>query len=447
VSNLDHHNPAAVGLRLRSAVRAHWSVPLHRSTYLMTANLLVTLVSGVGFWMLAARLLSPAQIGAASAFVAPSTFLSIVFLLGANYGVLRFAREIEADHRLLFSAIWCSAVASAAGGALAAWLLLRLGVISPIAGSQPLSLLLYMLLVAAGTVWTVCESAFVGLRAPWQMLARNVGFALIRIVVLFPCAALGELGLVGSFAAGTGLAALLSLGLLRRHLRAPWPIFFTLRHAGLIEIVRFALPNHMLNLITNVPGMMLPLIALHLLGAEVNGFFAVAWTVTAILRSVLTAASATLLAEGARDEGVVGVRLARSIGFLLVVVAASALPMVLVPWLVLIPFGAAYAAANSVALRLFALSILPAVPTTVFVARERIRRRVRSISVLAIAQCVLSTALPYLGARLGGYVGFAFWYMVAQWALGVAVLPALAQPLAQGGSYWRLLKRLGGSRA
>ena len=41
------------------------------------------------------------------------------------------------------------------------------------------SLVLYALLVSGTTVWTVCEAAFVGLRAPWQMLARNIGFAVM----------------------------------------------------------------------------------------------------------------------------------------------------------------------------------------------------------------------------------------------------------------------------
>lgn len=440
--------PAATMLaRAAAAARSHWHVPLHRSTYLMSANLLVTLVSGVGFWLLAARLFSPTQIGVASAFVAPSTFLAIVFLFGANHGILRFAREIEADHRLLFSAIWCSAVASAFGSVIVAALLLLFGVINPIGGSHPISFVLYTLLVAAGTIWTICEAAFVALRAPWQMLARNTGFAILRIAVVLPFARLGEIGLVGSFALGTSVAALLSLDLLRRHLHATWPEFFTFWHAGLTAVVRFALPNHVLNLITNIPVMLLPLLIFHTFGAEISGFFSVVWTIVSVLRSVLTAGSATLLAEGARDEALVGARIGRSIGFLLAVVGIGTLPLVVAPQLVLLLFGSIYAQANSIALRLFAVSVLPAVFTTVFVAQERINRRLYGIAALSVAYCILSTILPILGAQAGGYIGLVTAYTAAQWILGIAVLPALFRTMAQAGLYRRLLKRLGGSRA
>lgn len=423
----------ATWARLWGAARAHWSVPLHRGTYVMTANLLVTLVSGVGFWLLASRMLSPAQIGIASAFLAPSNFLAIVFLLGANYGVLRFAREIEQDQRLLFGAIWLSAAASAFGSVISAMLILWLGIIRPIGGSPTLSIILYALLVASGTIWTVAECGFVGLRAPWQMLARNVGFGLVRIAILVPFAYLGEVGLTLSFAIGTSLAALLSVDLLRRHLRTPWSIVFTFWHARLKEMIGFALPNHGVNLIASAPGMLLPLIVMQVLGAEINGFFAVAWTVASILRSVLTASSVTLLAEGARDHAAIGARLGRTLGFLFGIVGVAALPMALFPELVLLPFGAAYAQANSMALRLFALSLLPAVLTTVFMARERVKRRVRFIVALSVATCVLSTALPYYGALSGGYNGFAFWYFISQSVLGLAVVPALLRSIYRRG--------------
>lgn len=426
---------AATWVRLWDAARAHWSAPLHRSTYLMTANLLVTLVSGVGFWLLASRMLSPAQIGIASAFLAPSNFLAIVFLLGANYGVLRFAREIEQDQHLLFSAIWLSATASAIGSVVCAALILWSGVIRPIGGSSMLSIVLYALLVASSTIWTVCECGFVGLRAPWQMLVRNVGFGLVRIAILVPFAYLGEVGLVLSFAIGTCLAALLSVDLLRRHLHTPWTVLFTFWHARLKEMIGFALPNHLVNLISSAPGMMLPLIVMHVLGAEINVFFSVAWTMASILRSVLTASSVTLLAEGSRDHSTISSQLGRTLGFLFGIVGAASLPMVLFPELVLLPFGAAYAHANSMTLRLFALSLLPAVLTTVFMARERVERRVRFIIALSVATCVLSTTLPYYGALGGGYTGFAFWYFVSQCVLGLAVVPALVRAIYRHGSH------------
>lgn len=406
--------------------KAHWGVPLHRNTYLLSANLLVTLVTGMGFWILASRLFSPSQIGVATAFIAPTTFLSMAFLLGANHGILRFASEFEQDKRLLFSAISISALVSLAGSAIGAILLMNMGLVHAVAGSSILSILIYALLVSTTTVWSVCEAAFVGLRAPRQILVRNVALGFIRLLILLAFAGLGDFGLVAALTLGTGMAALVSLALLRRHLHATWAEFFTVWHPGLRRIISFALPNHFANLIASVPIMLMPLMALHLLGAEISGYYYVAWTIAAVLKSLLTASSATLLAEGSRDHSIVGSGLARSLAFLFCLVGAAALPVLLFPGIILAPFGAQYVDANSIALPLLTLSMLPSVLTTVFSARERVKKRVRGIALLAIASCVLGTVLPYVGAQTGGYTGFATWYLLSQCLLGLAVLPALA---------------------
>jgi O-antigen/teichoic acid export membrane protein len=422
---LSYKSPIYAGMRFRAGLRAHWSTPFYQSTYLMSANLLVSMLSGVGFWILASRLLAPAEIGIANAFVAPATFLSIACLLGANYGVLRFAQEISRDNGLLFGTIWMTALAGLFGGAIGATLLLSLGVLLPITGSPVMSVVLYAFLVSAGTVWTVCESAFVGLRSPWQMLARNIGCGFTRIALLLPFATLGAVGLVVAFTGGTFLAALLSIDLLRRHLRPPKSVFYTIWRPGMRKLIHFALPNHLLNLAANIPHTILPLMVLHMLGAEVNGYFAMAWTLTSVLRIILTAASTTLLAEGARDRHLISTNIVRSIGFLFAVVGLAALPIILIPELILAPFGKAYVVANRDTVRLFALAILPAVLTTVFVARERVIGRIRFSVALTLAYCVLTVALPYLGASTSGYGGFAVWHLISQCLLGLAVLPML----------------------
>jgi O-antigen/teichoic acid export membrane protein len=411
--------------RLQSRARAHWHEPLHRSTYLFSANVLVTLISGMGFWMLASRLFAPATIGLASAFMAPANYLAILFLLGANYSVLRYASVIEADPSLMFGAIWLSALSSFAGGAAVAAALIYMHIIEPIAGSAGLSVLLYAVLVAGGTVWTVCEAGFVAVRAPWQALARNVGFGGVRIAILLPFSSLGSAGLVAAFTVGTALAALLSIDLLRRYTGAPRSVWLTLWRPGLTGMIRFALPNHLINVITSLPAMLLPLIALATLGADVAGYFAVVWTLVAVLRSILTSASTTLLAEGGRNQKLVSSGLRRSAIFLTTLLTAAALPFLLAPQLVLLPFGQSYSERSAIALWFFALATVCAVPATIFTARERVRGSLRGILLLSIAYCLLTTALPYMGAHLGGFTGFAVGYLVAQTLLSLPLLPLL----------------------
>jgi len=391
--------------------------------------------------------MTPTQVGVASAFLAPGIFLSNVFLLGAHHGLLRFGREIEADHRLLFSAVWLCSGASAIGSGVSAAGLMLSGVVKPIGGSYLFSIIFYVLFVMGSVLWTISEAAFIAVRVPWKMFWRNIAFASARVVIFLPFAPLGDFGLVASLSIGTWLAAMLSIDLLRRHFHSSWEVFFAVWHPALRALVSFALPNHLVNLIANVPAMLLPLIALHLLGAETNGFFYIAWALSAILRTILAAASASLLAEGARDDRLVGSHVGQSVGFLLLAVGASALPMILFPRVVLIFFGSVYVQANVVTLPLFAISVLPSTLMTVFVARERIKQRSRYILTLSILYAFLSTALPSLGALADGYLGFTVGYLVSQCLIGLSVLPSLRRSIAPGNLYLQLLKRIGLSRA
>jgi O-antigen/teichoic acid export membrane protein len=318
------------------------------------------------------------------------------------------------------------------GGGIGIAVCLASRLVEPIAGSPLLSVGLYALLVSAGAVWTICEAALVALRAPWHVYVRSIVYAMARIVILVPFAFLGELGLVLSFTVSLVIVAVLSVVLIHQHLQLPWRVWGKIWHPHLPPLVRFALPNHIVTIIGTIPAMMLPLIAIHWLGAVINGYFALVWTISSIIRSVLTAASVSLLAEGSRDHSLVASRLLRSTAFLFLIAAVTAFPMVVVPRWLLIPFGTEYAEADAAVLPLFALSTLPAVLFTVFVARERIRLRLRYILLLAAANCLASTCLPLLGAAWRGYSGFALGYLVSQCLLGGASLPFLLSGTRSG---------------
>jgi O-antigen/teichoic acid export membrane protein len=171
--------------------------------------------------------------------------------------------------------------------------------------------------------------------------------------------------------------------------------------------------------------MVLPLIAIHVLGERVNGYFTLVWTISSIVRSVLIAASVSLLAEGARDPALLTARLFRTAAFLLAIVAVTTLPMILFPRWLMLPFGREYVDVNALALPLFALSTLPSALFTIFVARERILFRVRYILLLTAVNGIVSTGLPYWGASMGGYSGFALGFLISQCILGLSVLPFL----------------------
>jgi O-antigen/teichoic acid export membrane protein len=420
---------------LRKLIVEHLSVPFHRNTYFYSANLLVTFISGVVFWMIAARLMTPADVGTANAFLAPTAFLATLFLLGTNHGILRFSNEVQQDQRILYSALWITLGVSIVGAIIGAIIVLGGKIVSPMGSSIIFSIVIYIIVVSGNIIWTICEAVFIGLRAPLQLLIRNIGFGVIRILILIPFSYLGEIGLVISYAAGLGIASALSIDLIRRYLKTTRREFFTLWHDSVKKISRFALPNHIANLISSVPAMLLPLIVFRVLGADINGYFSIAWLTTMVARSVLTASSATLLSEGSRDSSLLERKLTKTLTFLTIIILLSIAPMVFFPRLVMLPFGRAYAVYNASVLPILAVSILPSIITTVFVASERINNRSHFILLFAITNGVLSSVIPYFGARDYGYLGFAVAYLISQFILGVLAIPPLIHSFLRSAEY------------
>jgi O-antigen/teichoic acid export membrane protein len=400
-------------------------MPLYRNTYLLAANLLVSFLSGTLFWIVASRLFAPDEIGTANAFLAPTIFLSTLLLMGANHGLLRFSGEIEKSPTLLYSLLWVTILLSAAGSIIGALAFLLPGFVHRAFDNLFVSVGLYLVIIVSSTIWTVCEAAFVSLRAPVKLFFRNLVFGVSRLALLFPLAAFGQAGLLLAYSGGVLLAALLSLDLVRRETKTPLSDFFTLNHPLLGKALSFALPNHLANILGSIPSMVLPLIVFNLLGAETNGYFSLAWTMAMIARTVLFAASSTLLSEGVRDMRLLRENRFHTLGFLLGVVGLTVLPMLVFPRLLLSILGTRYVEANQLALPLLALSILPNVFTTIFIANERIHLRNGSVILYCLVTCILSVALPLPGAVYFGYNGFIAAYLISQVMLGLLVIPFL----------------------
>jgi O-antigen/teichoic acid export membrane protein len=62
---------------------------------------------------------------------------------------------------------------------------------------------------------------------------------------------------------------------------------------------------------------------------------------------------------------------------------------------------------------------------TIFIASERIINRSHFILLFSVFNGIISSVLPYIGARNYGYFGFAIAYLESQVILGILLIPAL----------------------
>ena len=240
---------------------------------------------GLVFWLVAARVVDPAELGVAAAAISTQTLLGLLVSLGLGTHLVTELPGAGRDvvrrwvHRALLGA---GAVGVVVAGVLVAVVEgARAALDSDVGGalaeglSHPLLIVGFVLGVVAATGVVVLDEAVLGLRRSRVQLTRNVTASLLR----FPVGA-ALLFLAGADAwvvqAAWVLPLLVSLLLALRALRLPASPH-TPWSDDVQEHLRPALRHHAVNLAVAASTQVVPVIAGITLAATANAQFAVAW--------------------------------------------------------------------------------------------------------------------------------------------------------------------------
>ena len=311
-------------------------------------------VLGFAFWWLAVRLFAPAAVrpGTQSAVIAVMNFVGLfgeaglgtlllgeIQLIGANASPLIIAGSLAGTFTTLLLAVPTALVMAAHGWTdTAATVLFVLGCVL-----QGLALVL--------------DQAFMGLLRSNLFLARNVSFALAKLVLLAVLATLSRNQIVILATWVTGIAASEAGVCLHAWRRA----IITLAAPSIRPLARHlrtVRDHHALNLAASAPQLLLPVVVNLCLGPTVNAAFSVGWMIFVVATLVPASLTAVLFSMGGAWPSDLPRQLrfsfAASIGFAL---AASVLmPLFAEPILAL--FNPSFPALAASAMALLGLGLL-----------------------------------------------------------------------------------------
>lgn len=419
---------APAALRLREHVRS----PLYTNVYSLTLNTVVSSLLGIGYWVLAARLYSPRELGAGAAIVSTMTFLSNLSQLNLNGALARFlptaGRQGGRLIRYAYGASCCVALLLGSG-----FLLLAPEISHgfPLLSAGPLLALAFVVSVAAWGVFTLQDSVLTALRGAVWVPVENAAFGVTKIVLLVLLAAVVPgLGIFISWNAPVLVALILVNLLVFRRLL---PRLHERRQAIALPargiLVRFVTLDYVGYLFLQAGTNALPLLVTATLGAGTNAVFYVGWLLGSSMELIAYHFGTSLTVESAADASRLATYARQVVRRgLLIFTAGAALLCALAPLLLTI-FGSQYADESSTVLRLFALAVVPKFLVTVFVAACRVQRRVGHIVLIhaSTSALVLTTAvlaMPSLGAA-----GVGIAYLTGQLVVAGAVLPGLVRLL------------------
>jgi O-antigen/teichoic acid export membrane protein len=405
--------------------------PLFGNAYALTVNTAVTATLGSVYWVIAARLYSPRELGLGAAAVSTMTFLSNLSQLNLNAALSRFLPESgPSGARLVVYAYGASSLVAIMISSIFLAVVSRVSDHLAFLTGNPLVAVLFCLSVAAWGIFTLQDSVLTALRGAVWVPVENATFGVAKALLLVALAGtLPSLGIFLSWNAPV-VVALFPVNLLVFRLLLP-----RLRSLGTARLPdwrvlrRFVALDYLGFLFMQAGTNALPLLVTARLGAAANGRFYVAYAIGNALELVAYNFGVSLTVESSRDQSRLAFYTQQILrrGFLLFT------PGVMLLWLaaplLLTVFGKGYAQSSATLLRLLLLAVLPKLLVAIFVAVSRVQKRVgRIIVVQALTSTlVLSLSLAFVG-RLG-ILGVGVAYLISQAVVAAAVLPSLVRLL------------------
>ncbi len=407
--------------------------PLLRSAYSLLVNTVLTSGLGMAFWIVAARLYTPGEVGRDSALVAGMMQMSSVAQLNMANALVRFLGSRPDARRVLAAAYAASGAAALLLGIGFVALAPRLAEDFEFLTREPAIGAVFVLAVVLWGIFALQDAALTALRrAPWVPVENGL-FGVLKL------AALPVLLAVGS-AHGVFLAWVIPMCALL--IPVNWLIFRRVLTAHRVvrmpeimdrrRLVSFLAQDYLATVLAQASLTLLPIVVVATLGSGANAYFYVPFTIAIAFDALFWSVSTSLVAEGARDTARIP-ELARLLvrRFALILLPGVGALLLLAP-LVMLPFGPDYVRESTPLLRLLVCGSLFRAVVVLAAAIWRLEGRGTRIVALdaSLLALLLCAAIPL--ANTMGLEGVALAWVGSSVLVGVAALPGVAAVVRGG---------------
>jgi O-antigen/teichoic acid export membrane protein len=406
--------------------------PLYTSSLYLTATSLVNAGSGFVFWVAAARLYKPEDVGLGAALISAAGFLLWVSSLGLEAAIIKYLPQTSSDSSALVNSYLT--VASLAGGVAAVACLATIPLWSPALAfirHSPLSVLVFVGVVVAGANCVLIDYTCVVLRRSKLTFARTLTQALLKLLLLIALAAvLGKaLGIFMAWGIASAISLIIALWLFLPHALPGYrPRLIFGRHIS-GAMARFSITNYLCSGLIKTTTSLIPLIVVNVLGARANAYSYVGWGAAAPLLAIPGAVAISLFAEGSHKDEALASTVLRSLKVGSFLLLPAVVAMLVVGDKLLLIFGRDYSHATTSVLRVVATSAIPVAVNATYLGIAQVQHRLKPLMLVPAAIAVGTLVLGYALARPLGILGPAVAWLALQSAVALAVLPSILKML------------------
>ncbi|HWC34896.1 MAG TPA: hypothetical protein VG650_08715 [Mycobacteriales bacterium] len=382
--------------------------PVIRGTAFLYGSTITTSVLGFFFWFVAARLLTPEEVGAGSAAQSAAQLCATIGILGlGTLTIAELATDRSKVRQLVSATCLVAAIASTAAGVVTGVVLTHTSrhLDAVVGGWLPLTT--FALLAGTTAAGLVLDDACIGLLRGEIQLVRNAVFAAAKLALLPVAIYAGGFGhgrqiIVVWLLASAG-SLVVAYGLIRRRTE---PATWRPDLSNLIAKRRLIWSHHLLNVAVLAPGLAAPVVVTTLVGPSANAGFYTALLVTNFVNIIPSQLATTFFALAPGDEAA----LAREIRITLrVSVAVSVAAAVLFGFgshLILHVFRRSYVSAAP-AMALLGFATFPYAIKSHFVGITRVQGRMQRGAAFAALAAIIEIVGAVIGTSLDNVTGAA----------------------------------------
>ena len=413
-----------VTARLRGLATG-WRAPQNRDGMALVLSSAISSAVGLLYWVVAARMFTPATVGVNSTLVSTLSLLGIVAQLNLGSAMLRFVPIAGRGARTLVAACYATGIIAALliGSVFA----LGAGWWAPqlrsAVGAGAL-LAYFALSTPFWTVFNMQDYLLTGLKRATVVPVENLGFALLKIILLVVGGLLGFYGAIaGSWALGTAVTVVAITIYLVRVL-PPRPDRAERAEAAfpLRSMSGFIAADWVGSMCLTVVNFGLPLLVFARLGADAAATFGITWQLAYALYLVPVGMGQSLVAHVAADPSELNAAHRQMLVKSLTLVVPAVVVLAAGSWLILMVFGPHYASTGTLLLALAALSAVPACVNLAAVAAARVRQHRVGQSGIMLALAVIVIPAVWLLMPRWGLTGVGAALVGGQSVVAIGVL-------------------------
>ncbi|PKL62078.1 MAG: polysaccharide biosynthesis protein [Methanomicrobiales archaeon HGW-Methanomicrobiales-2] len=381
-----------------SEVRRHLQEPLIRNSFFIMASSFVAAGFGFFFWMIAARFYSQADVGIATALMSSMGLLILISRLGLDQSVIRFF-PLRDKNKVLGTAILVPTAVALGAGVL---FIAAVDVISPELTIVRTVAPLYLIFLGAYSITWVLEGAFNALRKSEHYFTLNLLYG-TRILFLVPLVFLGAMGIFSAFGLSFVLGLILALVLLARCSVRP---ALGVDRVFLREAWQFSAGAYIAGILMSAPNMVIPIMVLHVLGAESTANYYITYAIVSILFMIPYAFTTSLFVEGSHG-GEMKKSVLRTLASMFALLIPATIGLSLFGEQILNLIGKDYVEGIAL-LQVLAASALFVSVCQTFISIAKVRNDIRSLIILSSFISVALLALGYTLMNRFGLIGMGY---------------------------------------